>query len=237
MKTLVTICAKGTNKGLPGKHLLSLHSRPLLDWTLAQANEFRCDQRNDTTVVLNTDAWSGTLLMELAQARGIEFRERPPDLLREHTPKMLVVRYAYYQMGGDFDYVIDLDATNPMRSTADILRALELAVDSGKNVLSAVRARKNPYFNQVECWRGSCLLSKTAIVDEHVVFTRQQAPVVYDLNASINVFHRETIEKEHIKSYTEAPFTIYEMPQESAFDIDTEQDFRIVELLMGGIEG
>ena len=89
-----------------------------------------------------------------------------------------------------FDIIIDLDATAPVRSTADIDNALNIFRKlKAKTVFSVTDCRKNPYFNMVEA-------AKDGFVDlvkkPKVPFLRRQdAPAVYDMNASIFVCQRK----------------------------------------------
>ena len=56
--------------------------------------------------------------------------------------------------------------------------------------------------------------------------SRQDAPQVFDMNAAVHVWNRDSLIKDPKILY---PSTlIYEMPQERSHDIDTEVDFRIV---------
>ena len=67
---------------------------------------------------------------------------------------------------------------------------------------------------------------------ENYIYRRQDTPAVYSMNASIYFYDRSYL----ISSKRKSPFTdktcIYEMDNISGIDIDTEQDFQIVEFLM-----
>jgi len=67
-------------------------------------------------------------------------------------------------------------------------------------------------------------------VPNNLIVRRQDAPKVYDMNASIYIYKRNVL------LTTETNFTdntsLYTMPEERSIDIDTELDFEIVEFLM-----
>ena len=83
-----------------------------------------------------------------------------------------------------FDFLIDLDATSPLRNVDDIANAFSQFLQGGyDNLITAMPSRRSPYFNLVEVDNsGKVALSKPL---EKAVLRRQDAPKTYDLNASI----------------------------------------------------
>jgi N-acylneuraminate cytidylyltransferase/CMP-N,N'-diacetyllegionaminic acid synthase len=125
--------------------------------------------------------------------------------------------------------LVDLDATSPLRTPEDIANAVRLLEESGAgNVLTAMPARRSPYFNLVEL-DGSGIVHLSKPLSSAVV-RRQDAPKCYDMNASIYVWRRPAL----FESATlfNADTRLYVMPEERSIDIDSEVDFRFVEHLM-----
>ena len=60
--------------------------------------------------------------------------------------------------------------------------------------------------------------------------SRQEAPLLFDMNASIYLWRRETLLKEDSLFINKTIF--YEMPEERSIDIDSPLDFRVVEMLL-----
>ena len=60
------------------------------------------------------------------------------------------------------------------------------------------------------------------------VVARQQAPLVYSMNASIYVWHRHTLSK----GLWNGRLRMHVMPRERSIDIDSPLDFDIVDMLM-----
>jgi len=127
-----------------------------------------------------------------------------------------------------YDYVIDLDITAPLRKTQDIRSAFEQIVSTKVDVVfSVVPARRNPYFNMVERdEKGKIVFSKP------VAYTcRQDAPEVYDMNASIYCYDRNTL-IDTSKDPFDEKIEIIIMPEVYVVDIDHEEDFNVMECLV-----
>ena len=72
--------------------------------------------------------------------------------------------------------------------------------------------------------------SYSAVINKGIITCRQNSPKVYDMNASIYIWKRNTLINENslfIKNNA-----IYEMPEERSFDIDSFFDFNLVSFLL-----
>ena len=148
----------------------------------------------------------------------------------DEAKKLPVIRDAllkseeHFQM--QFDTLIDLDASAPLRSSLDIQKAYEQFIQEKKEVLiTAVPARRNPYFNLIEVQGNFVQKSKTGDFT-----TRQNAPKCYDMNASIYIFKRDRLLKSDDLFGDKT--SLFVMDENTAFDIDSELDFKIVEFLI-----
>ena len=128
-----------------------------------------------------------------------------------------------------FDYLIDLDATAPLRSVEDIINSFnQFKENNNDNLITAMPSRRSPYFNLVEQDKdGKVYLSKKL---DGAVVRRQDAPKSYDMNASIYIWKRDVILNEG--SLFLEKTGLYVMPEERSIDIDNELDFKFVEFLM-----
>ncbi|MCS7214647.1 MAG: acylneuraminate cytidylyltransferase family protein [Thermodesulfovibrio sp.] len=227
MNTLCTICARGGSKGVPNKNIKNLLGKPLILWTIEQAKASAVFDK----IVVSSDS---DQILKIAEENGIEvFFKRASELATDESGKIEVIRDAlirsenYYKR--KFEYIVDLDVTSPMRNIEDIKKAFQLFIENDyDNLLSVVPARKNPYFNMIEINRDG-RISICKKIDKKIL-RRQDAPMVYEMNASIYIWKRQTLLKED--SIILPNTGIYVMAQESSFDIDTELDFDIVEFLM-----
>jgi len=128
-----------------------------------------------------------------------------------------------------FDYLIDLDATAPLRDVEDIVNSFkQFKENNNDNLITAMPSRRSPYFNLVEVDKNAKVsLSKTL---DSPILRRQDAPKSYDMNASIYIWKRETILTKN-KLFLENT-GLYVMPEERSIDIDSELDFKFVEFLI-----
>jgi CMP-N-acetylneuraminic acid synthetase len=219
--TICTICARGGSTGVPRKNIRDLHGKPLIVWTIEQA--LAAPSIDQVYVSTDDDEIAG--IAENAGAR-VPFR-RPADLAGPTAAKLPVIRHLVdhvVQSGVDVDRVVDLDPTSPLREVGDIEAAVSLLDADTDVVITAYPADKNPYFNMVERKPDGTV----GLVVAGEVTSRQAAPAVYSMNASIYVWHRRSLSYGLWDGRTQ----LYVMPRERSVDIDSELDFRIVELLM-----
>ena len=110
----------------------------------------------------------------------------------------------------------------------DIKLAYEKFIDEdADNLITGNPARKNPYFNMVELNNGKVDLVKKVNVQPT---RRQDAPKVYDMNASIYIWRRNTLLNGN--SLFSEKTCLYVMPEDRSVDIDTEFDWQFVEYLI-----
>ena len=129
-----------------------------------------------------------------------------------------------------FTVLVDLDATSPLRKVDDIIGAYNQFVDEDANILiTACPSRKNPYFNMVEKVNGHVRKVKELDVSP---IRRQDAPQVYDMNASIYIWKRDVL-LNYDTLFTDLT-SLYIMPEERSIDIDTEIDWQFVEFIING---
>jgi CMP-N-acetylneuraminic acid synthetase len=233
-KLLITICARKGSKGVPSKNIRPMLGKPLIVHTIDQALRF--GKKHGIRIVVSTD---GEEIARIAREAGAEVPfMRPAEMATDSAGKLPVVIHALKESeklwGETYPLVIDLDPTAPVRTLADMERGLEVFRQTRTHVcFSVCPARKNPYFNMVERRAdGKIDLSKRPSVP---IASRQSAPKVWDMNASIYFFSREFLMKDP-RSFWETDPEIFEMPPESAFDIDEERDFLIVETLMQALD-
>ena len=233
MNILFTICGRSGSKGSKNKNLKKLNGIPLVYYTLSAIKLYQETHSDDSvTVAVNTDSQE---LMEMVYNQkavlNIQEIERKEKWAGDRAAKVDVIKDTYLKCRkqGPFDAVVDLDITSPMRRPADIEAAIRSLKDDPKCdlVFSVVEARRNPYFNMVEkqqeYFRKVCSSHFT---------TRQEAPAVYELNASIYAFAPEFLEKDLEKTILEYNCRIVKMMDYLVLDIDSEEDFRLMSMLI-----
>ncbi len=225
---VLTICARGGSKGVPGKNIKPLLGKPIIGYTIEQAKALDWVDR----IVVSTDSED---IKKVAEDFGLEVSFlRPAELATDNAGKLPAIIHALEttekRWGGSYDIVLDLDPTSPLRNIDDIKRVVEILTGEPniKSVFSVCEAYKNPYFNMVEeDENGYVQLSKKPAKS---ISRRQDAPKVYEMNASIYAMWKKDLLLE--KTFFTDRTKIYVMPRERSCDIDSPLDFKFVEFLM-----
>ena len=226
MKNLCTISMRGGSKGVSNKNMRELHGKPLMAYTIEQALESGLFKH----VVVSTDSKE---IAEMAQGFGAEaWFLRPLNMATDEAPKLPAIRHAFLESekyyGHIFDVLVDLDATSPLRNVGDITGAYQQFVEEDSEILiTGNPARKNPYFNMVEKINGR--IQKVKELNKSPT-RRQDAPEVFDVNASIYIWKREAILNSDTLITNKT--SLYIMPEERSVDIDTDLDWQFVEFII-----
>ncbi len=228
---ICTIGMRGGSKGVPDKNLRNLSGKPLMAYTIEQALQSKLFDH----VVVSTDSEE---IAEMARSFGAEaWFLRPPEMATDDVSKLPAIRHAFLESerhyGVEFDVLVDLDVTSPLRLIKDITGAYEQFVSEDADILiTASPSRKSPYFNMVENVNGLVQLVKQP--DKSIV-RRQDSPQVFDMNASIYIWKREAL-LGYDTLFTDKT-SLFVMPDERSVDIDTEMDWNIVEYIIGKSTG
>jgi len=221
-KIVCIIPARGGSKGLPGKNIKMFLNKPLIAHTIEQAKKSRLIDR----VIVSTDDKKIASISKKYNAE-VPFI-RPIFLAQDKSSTIDVLLHVIEWLKKNsypFDILVLLHATAPLRSVEDINNCIKLLFNKNvSNVFSVTEAQRNPYFNMVEVVRG-----KVRLVKKGCFASRQQAPKVYDMNASIYVWWKDTLKSE--KKIFLRNSCVYVMPKKRSTDIDDEIDFRTAELL------
>lgn len=228
MFILGTICCRAGSKGVPGKNIKPLNGKPLIAYTIEVARQLPI--LNDLIVSTEDND-----IATIAKQYGIEkILHRPASLAADDTSKWHVFRDVVVKYENEFghciDYIVDMDVTVPLKNTADISAAIQLALDNENAdvVITAYEAERNPYFNMMEIKENGFagVVKNTAMP----VTGRQDAPKVFSLTPAAYVIKRNALfEKEH---WSRASCLLSPMPRERAIDMDTLFDFEFIEFIL-----
>lgn len=230
MSILITICARGGSKGIPGKNIKMMNGKPLIWYTIQTAKKFQ-SMVPDVDIVLSTDSDE---IRRVAKECGLDSDYKRPDYLANDTcGKVDAIKDAllHYerQYNKRYDYLLDMDVTSPLRNADDLLNAFKIIEEQKDaiNLSSVSIAGKNPYFNMVEKKEnGFYDLVKSDVLS----LSRQAAPTVYEQNASFYFYRRMFFDMGYKSADTERS-TIYLVPH-VCFDLDNPIDFEFMSFLM-----
>jgi CMP-N,N'-diacetyllegionaminic acid synthase len=138
-RCLAVITARGGSKGLPGKNIKILLGKPLIAWTIEKALESKYLDK----VVVSTDSDE---IADVAEQYGAEVPfKRPKKLSGDNIGSFEVVVHAIEYLvkkGDEYDYVVLLEPTSPMRKKGDLDNAIATLIDREKEADSLVSLGK-----------------------------------------------------------------------------------------------
>lgn len=215
-KVLALIPARGGSKGLPRKNVLVAGGRPLIGWTVAAAQSSAAVGHT----ILSSD---DDEIMAAARASGcsVPFR-RPAELASDTASTMDVVFHALDQFP-QYEYLVLLQPTSPLRSAADIDAAFALMQQQrAPSCVSVCEVEQSPYW----MYRVGVDERLSAVLQApEGVSRRQDLPPVYTLNGAIYIARTDWLRR--TRSFVGADTVGYRMPRERSIDIDTAQDFEL----------
>lgn len=226
LNPLYIIPARGGSKGIPGKNIKPLAGKPLIAYAIDAAREAG---GADSHIILSTD------YKEIADtARGLGLPVgymRPAELATDKSGSREVILDAMDwadRQGIEYDCVVLLQPTSPMRTADDITGALALYSNDIDMVVSVTQAATNPYYNcfETDPESGYLHISK----GDGTLTRRQDAPKAWEYNGAVYVINPETIRRQPLGMFARRiPF---EMPRERSIDLDTPTDWLVAEALM-----
>ncbi len=223
MQALVIIPARGGSKGIPGKNIKTLGSKPLIHYTIEAAlGVFDKDR-----IIVSTDSVEIKNCVEDCNIK-VPFL-RPEHLSTDIASSQDVLLHAMDfadQKGIIYDTVILLQATSPFRNAEHIREAIHLYDPSLEMVVSVKESDENPYYSLFEeSKQGFLKRSK-----EGNFTRRQDCPKVYSYNGAIYVINPESLRRSSIGEFVKV--RKYVMRAEDSIDLDTQLDWKLAELIL-----
>jgi CMP-N,N'-diacetyllegionaminic acid synthase len=227
MNVLCTICARGGSAGVKNKNIRKLCGKPLIAHSIIQAQKTKLFD----LISVSSDS---PKIRSIAKEYGADHVvDRPAELASSTAPKLFAIQHAVLEteraFKQSFDYIVDLDATSPLRSVDDIIQSINMLIahKEASNLVTACPSRRSPYFNMLEInAEGFAKLSKEP---PGFIARRQDVPESYDMNASIYIWERDALfsAERTISDKT----LLYVMPEERSIDVDSILDWKFVSLL------
>lgn len=217
-RVLAVIPARGGSKGLPGKNIVKIAGRPLLDWTVRAAHGAVCIDRT----VVSTDDED---IAAVARALGCEVPFlRPPALATDTAATVDVVLHALQALPG-YDVVVVLQPTSPLRTVSDIEQACAVWQSRGAATCASVApVEQSPYW-MFRLDERNCL--KPVLETPTGVSRRQDLPEVFALNGAVYVADAAWLQAH--RRLVDADTVAYVMPAQRSLDIDTAADLQAFE--------
>ena len=225
MRVLAVVPARSGSRGLPNKNIRILKGRPLLDYAVRPA----LDCKKIDRVVVSTDSEE---YAEIARGLGADVPFLRPPPLGEDVPTedvLLHVLDEMRKMGRRYDIIVTLQCTTPFLKSEEIETLVSVINQYFDCSATVCEASEKPEWMFTRSEFGE--LSNIMNVDlKGDVGVRQSLPVRYRLNGAGYASKVEHLIRR--KQIIMGKCFGLVMSKERSVDIDSELDFKIVEMLM-----
>ena len=225
MKPICLIPARGGSKGVPRKNIRMLLNKPLIAHTIEKS----LDSNIFSHVIVSTEDKE---IAKISKQYGAEIPfMRPKNLAKDNTGMAEVMVHAVSKLqslGYDFDIFVNRDCTVPFIQNSDIKSSIKLLRKTKCDVVYGVYIQHlNPYFNMMEMGKNGYLEFSKKMKKKPT--RRQDAPIVYQLNGLYTYNTKQFLK---FKNQFPPKGLPIEIPPETGIMIDTELEFKIVEMMM-----
>jgi len=218
-RVLAVIPARGGSKRLPRKNIMQIAGHPMISYSILAASE----SKNITDYVVSSD---DDEIIEISRKYGanIEFKrpvELATDSVRNIDVSLHALNFLEGKSGRQYDMIVLLQPTSPIRSSAHIDEAIISLWESDLDSLASVKgpfSKRDPILKRIN--------SKGELVS-YVASNSQQEDPFYIYNASIYAVKREYFMRERrFVSDRQIP---YKMDKFHSVDVDEYEDLLVAE--------
>jgi N-acylneuraminate cytidylyltransferase len=222
MKSLFIIPARGGSKGIPHKNIKELAGKPLINYSIDVARQITGDEN----ICVSTE---DDIIIECVEKTGLTVPfKRPAELASDTATTNDVLLHAikyYHDKGIDYDNIVLLQPTSPLRTAEQVKEAMalyrddiDMVVSVKENVSSVVLFKEN----------DNGYLEHAFDVSKGL--RRQDALKLYEYNGAIYVINCKSLINKGMSGLSKV--VKYVMSEETSVDIDNMFDWRLSELMM-----
>ena len=214
--------ARGGSKGIKNKNLTKINGKPLIYFTIKEAK--KC--RKITNYIVSTDS---KIIKKAAIRYKVEVPFiRPKKYSKDNSTSASALKHALLEsekfFDKKFDFVIELMATNPLKSVVDINNVIKILLKNNADSVIAV----NQLFDHHPARIKKIIKGKIFdfAVKEELESRRQDLkPNAYIRSGSIYAMSRKFVINE--KRYFSGKSFAYILPLHRTINIDDENDLLI----------
>ena len=224
-KIIAIIPARGGSKGIPNKNIVDLCGKPLIQYSIDAAQNSKYIDK----VIVSTDSEK---IAEVSRKCGANVPFLRPesisgDVARSSEVVIHGIDFLKENYGDEYDYVILLQPTSPLRTAKHIDKAIELCINSDSSSLVSVkevnenpiimRTIENNKLNEVLKFDGDNL-------------RRQDLPKFYIFNGAIYITTVDFIKDNMV--FVDDNTLPFIMEEQVSIDIDNMIDLKVVEYII-----
>lgn len=229
-KILTLITARGGSKGIPKKNIKILNRKPLIQYTIEAAVKSKYTDE----IIVSSDCEE---IIKVSESLGIKVPFiRPKKLAQDKSKQEDAILHSMNWIeknNGQFDYILVLVPTTPLRDSEELDRCIEyfLKMKKAKAVFSVSECGHHPLqANKLP----KDLSMKKFMKKKYKWMNRQELPIYYQLSGSICISEWNHFKKK--KSFLTDETYAFITSRKKALDIDNIEDFRLAEILMNDNE-
>ena len=218
---LAIIPARGGSKRLPRKNVLDLAGKPLIAWSIESGLK---SNYIDKVIVTSDDEET----LNISKRFSASIIQRPDELASDTATTFDAIKHTIEHIE-QYDYIVLLQATSPLRNEKQIDEAIELLEQKNADaVVSVCEMDHSPLWANT---LNESLSMEGFLKDEVLNKRSQDLQKYYRLNGAIYICKTEKLLEEKSFFLKENIFA-YKMDRESSVDIDEEIDFKMAEIIM-----
>lgn len=220
MNIACIIPARGGSKAIPKKNITDFCGKPLLAWSILQAQE---SEYLKSRVFVSSDSDE---ILDISKVYGANPIKRPDDISGDSASSESALFHALFEMEnqlGKLDLVVFLQATSPLRATSDIDAAInEVFKGDFDSVFSA--SELEDFFIWTHDEHGELVSLNYDFKNRK---RRQDIPKQYVENGSIYVF-KPPVLFEH-NNRLGGRIGVIKMENWKVYEVDTHEDREVCE--------
>lgn len=215
---ITIIPARGGSKRFPGKNIHELNGIPLISHSI----EYSLKNKKIQGTYVSTD---DDTIKQISKITGAELIDRPAEYAGDHATTASAMKHAVQYLmdkGVEFDYVVLLQATNPLRPKNLLNDAIEIIEKGGYSSLFTVSRNEKKL--------GKIIDGK--FVPWNYTFgmrSQDMEPLFYE-NGLLYITSKELLLQEIIEGKDAYPMVVDHPYGE--VDIDTVEDFHYAEYIL-----
>lgn len=219
-KILALIPARGGSKGIKDKNIIPLAGKPLIAYSIEAAKK----SKYIDSIVVTTDSEKIAEVAKKYEAR-VPFL-RPAELAADTSKTIDAVLHAVKtltSMGENYNTLVLLQPTQPLRTADDIDRAIELYYENGEDGLVSISSVDDSPLLIRSIGDDGKLIN---LLSQNSTCRRQDMPNYYKVNGCIYINKIEELDENTSFNDNKVPFI---MDKEHSIDIDELSDLWMAE--------